>query len=511
MPHPLPEPLYIPEHQVPLPPIDLDAFPSGKRAKIKAKQQLKLRDLKPIDNVVVSSAISQFGALLVAVCGFPNADTAWLLACNANHWASKKHGRHLKLTKGLEYLKLLYDCIPQMQASFVGPKAATNVALAYKLEMASSKAEIKANSNKVKLLLTDANFTLMSLDSCGGMVAHNNLFNIISLPCMALTAAVVEKVLRSYKSGTQVDNKFNTNNFMPVYFLHLATLAAIHNLDKAQNQLIDHLQEMANELQKPYQDLIQLQTMQHICPLVPQALIAARYRATAAPKTTSSTAVGPSKRHSKNPPPTLTQELVYRVQMQLGVPHAVLVSSTPKLEVVNAIYDASQANRKVNLENLSGLLAQVAGSSNSKVQAMQAGALEPHTTAGSTILNPTNCNSSDKDANLANSVATGQWDVRGGQTKGAPAGREPTLSGNESEDSGNKTNGNGAAGLVDVTMKTAGGASKSNESDKSNKSNKEKEIDGDKKTGKKKQDKEDKEDKSTEDKEDKSTEDNGGK
>ncbi|ELU35600.1 hypothetical protein AG1IA_10370 [Rhizoctonia solani AG-1 IA] len=48
---------------------------------------------------------------------------------------------------------------------------------------------------------------------------------------------------------------------------------------------------------------------------VPQALIAARYRATAAPKTTSSTAVGPSKRHSKNPPPALTQELVYRVQM----------------------------------------------------------------------------------------------------------------------------------------------------------------------------------------------------
>ncbi|KAF8735335.1 hypothetical protein RHS02_06492, partial [Rhizoctonia solani] len=107
MPHPLLEPLYTPEHQVPLPPIDLDAFPSGKHAKIKAKQQLKLRDLKPIDNVVVSSAISQFGALLIAVCGFPDADTAWLLACNANHWASKKHGCHLKLTKGLEYLKLV--------------------------------------------------------------------------------------------------------------------------------------------------------------------------------------------------------------------------------------------------------------------------------------------------------------------------------------------------------------------------------------------------------------------
>ncbi|GAB1526445.1 hypothetical protein RhiTH_009612 [Rhizoctonia solani] len=138
----------------------------------------------------------------------------------------------------------------------------------------------------------------------------------------------------------------------------------------------------------------------------------------------------------------------------------------------------------------------VAGSSDSEVQAMRAGALEPHTTAGSTIWNPNDCNSSDEDADLASPVATGQRNVRGGQTEGAPAGREPTLSGDESEDSGDETDGNGAVGLVDVIMKTAGGASKSNESDESDK---EKEIDGDKKAGKKKQDEEDEEDKSKED------------
>ncbi|KAF8749326.1 hypothetical protein RHS01_10136 [Rhizoctonia solani] len=138
----------------------------------------------------------------------------------------------------------------------------------------------------------------------------------------------------------------------------------------------------------------------------------------------------------------------------------------------------------------------VAGSSDSEVQAMRAGALEPHTTAGSTIWNPNDCDSSDEDADLASPVATGQRNVRGGQTEGAPAGREPTLSGDESEDSGDETDGNGAVGLVDVIMKTAGGASKSDESDESDK---EKEIDGDKKAGKKKQDEEDEEDKSKED------------
>ncbi|KAF8735821.1 hypothetical protein RHS02_06408, partial [Rhizoctonia solani] len=58
MPEPLPELLYTPDCKVPLPAIDLSTFPAAKHAKTKAKQQLKLKDLKPADNVVVLSAIS---------------------------------------------------------------------------------------------------------------------------------------------------------------------------------------------------------------------------------------------------------------------------------------------------------------------------------------------------------------------------------------------------------------------------------------------------------------------
>ncbi|KAG8702875.1 hypothetical protein FRC11_011145 [Ceratobasidium sp. 423] len=134
MPEPLPAPLYVPERRVPLPTIDLNAFPAAERAKIKAKHQLKVKDLKPLDQTVVSSALSRMGALLTTVCGFPDKNTAWLLACNANSWASKKYNRNLKLTKGSEYQKLLYDRIPQMRTGFVSEKNRTAVALNYKFQ-----------------------------------------------------------------------------------------------------------------------------------------------------------------------------------------------------------------------------------------------------------------------------------------------------------------------------------------------------------------------------------------
>ncbi|KAG8710888.1 hypothetical protein FRC11_004011 [Ceratobasidium sp. 423] len=501
MPEPLPEPLYTPERLVPLPAIDLSVFPAAERAKIKAKRQLKVRDLKPADNAVVSSAISRFGALLVTVCGFPDSQTAWLLACNANHWASKKHGRHLKLTKNSEYLKLLYDRIPQMRAGLVGSRAKTDVALAYKLEIASSEGAIKANSSKVKHLLKDANFTLASLDSSGGMyehvafketlknglfrsadatgVVHNDLFSTISLPCMALTAAAVEKVLRSYKSGTQVDNRFNANDFTPVYFSHLATLAAIYNIDEAQNQLVDHLQETADELRKPYLGFIRSQTTRHVRPLIPQAMIAARYRAVVAPNATPNANIDLPERRPKKPASTLTQELVCQVKMQLGVPRSVSVSSTPESEVVHAIYDATQAGRNTGSESFSGLLAQVAGSSDSEVQAMRAGALKSNAAGNAIIIDSPGSDSSDEDPVPADS-ATPEWrDVSGGDgpsqatgTPGAPAGKEPALSGDGSEDSDDETDGEGAAGLVsaaqhpgDVTMNTVDGTSSSEDED----------------------------------------------
>ncbi|CUA73258.1 hypothetical protein RSOLAG22IIIB_10679 [Rhizoctonia solani] len=474
MPEPLPGPLYIPERQVPLPDIDLSVFPAAERAKIKVKRQLKVKDLKPADHAVVSSAISRFGALLVAVCGFPDSETAWLLACNANHWASKKHGRHLKLTKESEYLKLLYDRIPQIRAGFIGIKVTTNVALAYKLEIASSPTKIQGNVDKIKHLLKDANFTLTSLDGSGGMyehgifkdilknslfqsaeaagVVHNDLFGTISIPCMALTATAVEKVLRNYKSGTQGGNRFNAKEFMPIYFSHLATLAAIYNLVEAQNQLVDHLQETSDELRKPYLNIIRSQTIRPIRPIIPQALIAARYRTVAAPNAKPDV----PKLRAKHLPPDLAQELVCKIKMKLGAPRSVSVSSAPDSEVVDAIYGASQADRNTAPESFNGLLAQIAGSSDSEVQAMRAGALKSNAAGNTMVADPQDSDSSNGEP----SQATG--------TLGPSADKEATLSGDESEDSDDETDGEGAAGLVpttqhpgDVTMKTDDGTGNS--------------------------------------------------
>jgi hypothetical protein len=193
MPEPLPPPLYVPERTVPLPPVNLDALSAAECAKVKADRQLKVKHLKSADQTVVSSALSRMGALLLAVGGFPDENTAWLLACTANNWASKKHGRHLKLTKGSEYLKLvstillissnisiysdftlqLYERIPHMRTSLVSEKNRADVALSYELKAASSPAAIEANRTKVEQLLDGVNFVLA--------VRYSTLLSILAL------------------------------------------------------------------------------------------------------------------------------------------------------------------------------------------------------------------------------------------------------------------------------------------------------------------------------------------
>ncbi|CUA77235.1 Melanoma-associated antigen E1 [Rhizoctonia solani] len=506
MPEPLPGPLYIPERQVPLEPIDLDVFPAADRAKIKAKRQLKVKDLKPIDQTVVSSALNRMGALIMAVCGFPNEETAWLLACNANYWASKKHRRHLKLTQGSEYLKLLYDRIPQMRAGLVCEKNRTDIALTYKLKVASNPMAIEANRQKVQELLDGVNFTLESIGSPDGMyehgifkeiikhalfrsveaigVVHHDLFQSITLPCIALAAAAVEKVLMSYKSGVQVDNKFNAIEFTPIYFSHLATLATIYNTPEAQKKLVDHLQSVADELRLPYLGNIRPSGAMLVRSRVPQALIAARYRSGApdAPNNPLPSNVDPHPRIPRNKSISNPgQDLVSEVKRRLGpVARSASASSTREADVVDSIYANTHAERDTP-EDFGPLLAKITGSSDSEVQAARAGALEPNMAGNAIGVDPPGSDSSDgsdddSTAQLAPMVVT-SYDASGGgtliQDQGKPSGKRvlpATLS--DSEENNEESDGEGVAGMLgvaqipgDVSMRTAGASDDDSSSD----------------------------------------------
>ncbi|KAG8731163.1 hypothetical protein FRC11_004837 [Ceratobasidium sp. 423] len=467
MPEPLSGPLHIPERMVPLEPIDLTAFSATERTKIKAKRELKIKHLKPIDRAVVSSALSRMGALLVVVCGFPDEDTAWLLACNANHWASKKHGRNLKLVKGSEYAKLLYDRIPMMRTGLVAEKKRTEVALTYELKAANIPNAIKENRKKVKCLLDGANFT-----------------------------CPVEKVLAAYKSGTHVDNSFNANDFTPVYFSHLATLAAIYKTPEAQEKLVGHLQRVADELREPFMGAIRAQGIQHVRSRVPQALIAARYRSsnlgTSAPAN-----IDPRNRQSrKKPVSDSSQELVCNVQMRLGpLLRSVSASSAPESDVIDAIHGSTQAgpSRNLSAEDYTSFLHQVTGSSDSEIQAIRAGVLEVNQAqdpmhveqpdSGDSDDSDDSDDSGDDGATRLPSPATVGRDVSGGD--GFSQGQDEssvqpttqhtkpsTLSSDESGSSDEESDGEGMAGLVpttqnpgDVTMRSAAALSDNDEED----------------------------------------------
>ncbi|CCO38017.1 hypothetical protein BN14_12179 [Rhizoctonia solani AG-1 IB] len=207
MPDPLPAPLHVPERLVPLPPVDWDALSATKRAKLKAKYRLKVKDLKLIDQAVVSSSLSQMGALLVAVCGFPDADTA----CSAKI-TNRDKVKHL--LDGVNFTLQLLDHLDAMYENSI-----------------------------FSTVLNNALFR--SADAIG--VVHNDLFSPITLPCMALASSAVERVLLSYRTGTHVPKDFSAVEFTPIYFTHLATLAAIYNTPKAQGQLVKHLHRLADQ------------------------------------------------------------------------------------------------------------------------------------------------------------------------------------------------------------------------------------------------------------------------
>ncbi|KAF8747177.1 hypothetical protein RHS01_11403 [Rhizoctonia solani] len=131
--------------------------------------------------------------------------------------------------------------------------------------------------------------------------------------------------------------------------------------------------------------------------------------------------------------------------MQLGPPCLALVSTAPNSKVVEHIYNASHAGRDAGTKDFSSLLAQVAaGSSDSKVQARRTGALESNAAGNAMVVDPLGSDSGDKNGSNGESETM--------STLGAPAGKELTLSGDKSEVSGNKTNGEGVGGLVSTSQ-----------------------------------------------------------
>ncbi|KAJ1308223.1 hypothetical protein OPQ81_003938 [Rhizoctonia solani] len=300
-----------------------------------------------------------------------------------------------------------------------------------------------------------------SADATG--VIHNGLFEVISLPCMALTAAAVEKVLISFKTGVQAENKFDAISFAPVYFSHLATLVAIYKTPEAQNQLTQHLEDMANKLRDPFLGMLRSQPVTHVRSRISPALIAARYRS-GEPAAT----VDASNRHlGKKPVSAPSQQL----QIRLGpAARSVSASSTPESDIVDAIYTHYQAHSDTGTRYLPSILAKVSGSSDSEVQAMRAGALKPNMTSNAALSGPPGSDSSDDDASThtgsaasASHGASESGVSNAGRGKGElPLDKLPTLGEPYSESSNDEADGEGASGLgtsqvlADVSMRTAG-------------------------------------------------------
>ncbi|CEL54394.1 hypothetical protein RSOLAG1IB_11640 [Rhizoctonia solani AG-1 IB] len=214
-----------------------------------------------------------------------------------------------------------------MQTGLVLGKNGTEVALSYQLKAESDPAGIQTNRDKVKHLLDGVNFTLQLLDHLDAMyensifstvlnnalfrsadaigVVHNDLFSPITLPCMALASSAVERVLLSYRTGTHVPKDFSAVEFTPIYFTHLATLAAIYNTPKAQGQLVKHLHRLADQSRKPYPGVIQTTSITHVWSRIPQALIAARYRLEGSSTSNTSPIIDQSPLQPPRAPPSL--------------------------------------------------------------------------------------------------------------------------------------------------------------------------------------------------------------
>ncbi|CEL62359.1 hypothetical protein RSOLAG1IB_12555 [Rhizoctonia solani AG-1 IB] len=362
-----------------------------------------------------------------------------------------------------------------MRTGLVSGKNGTEVALSYQLKGESDPAGIQTNRDKVKHLLEGVNFTLPSLDHLDAMyengifmtvlnnaifrsvdavgVVHNDLFSPITLPCMALAASAVERVLLSYKSGTQVPKDFSALEFTPIYFTHLATLAAIYNTPEAQGQLVKHLHQLGDQLRKPYLGAIQTTSLKHVRSRISPALIAARYRSEDSGASSSTPILNQNLPRLPSAPPPSHEALFNRVKTQLGpLVRSLSTRSTPESDVVDAIYSNAQGGTDAgaDAENFGSLLAQVTGSSDSEVQAARAGALESNV-AGKVMAEPPESDSSDADhdAPLPNPL------------------QPRTLSDDESdEEADEETDGDEAVGLVgDTTMKTAAGSDEDSDSD----------------------------------------------
>ncbi|KAF8600180.1 hypothetical protein BDV93DRAFT_511089 [Ceratobasidium sp. AG-I] len=131
----------------------------------------------------------------------------------------------------------------------------------------------------------------LSDQSCGPV--HRDLWQCITIPCLAGVATNVERVLMEYQSGDNTSIKLSARNFRTKYLSHIISLADLYKVNGQGLRAL--LSRMAKELLSPFASLSL--TVHSVQPRIPLSILAARYQQAQAIKATPvATVAGPSTR-----------------------------------------------------------------------------------------------------------------------------------------------------------------------------------------------------------------------
>ncbi|KAG9084029.1 hypothetical protein FRC06_004267, partial [Ceratobasidium sp. 370] len=299
---PLPGPLRPPERLKPVPHRDVNRLSAAERREYAKECKFGVKDLTPVDQIIVSSVISRLEALILTVDCFPSEPDSRHLIMVANAWGCRKHNLgNLDVEVGGPYEDLLLNRVPQMRSGIIDYTSA-KVAEVYKIQTIGLTPElIQYNKDTVKYWLEDDNFTCPP-DDFGALyerstledilknaffqkhnsvgVIHRDLFSTIPIGAIAAAATGLEKSLAEFATGMRVKQNFSRTLYCSKWVGHVATLCAIIKSPHS-GRLIVHLRELGRKLLELFP---QVSDSMHtvVAPKIPS--IIARYgRAIAAP------------------------------------------------------------------------------------------------------------------------------------------------------------------------------------------------------------------------------------
>ncbi|KAF8594354.1 hypothetical protein BDV93DRAFT_172137 [Ceratobasidium sp. AG-I] len=257
--------------------------------------KLPLKGVREGDRAVVSGALSRFESLVLTHDPFPSDDNFRRLAGHANVWSCKKSAQvNLQMLPNSPYEDLMYSRIPNMRSAIV-KNAAHETPMAYGFKPVNNE-NIQFNQDLATRLLDSAMFTCISFEEPGSFYenpvfvqiirrswfatasgcgpSHKDLWEYITIPCLALIATGVERVLMKYQRGDSDKLKFTTVDFKPKYVSHVVTLVEMFKLDGP--RLEDHCRQMAIDIMKPFKAIAI--PVRLIAPRIPLHLITSHYK-----------------------------------------------------------------------------------------------------------------------------------------------------------------------------------------------------------------------------------------